>query len=480
MNEIKCLYKKIEIAKNGTEIPILQNDKSVESKYNPQKEAEIIINNIKNEPKNYDFFLVLGIASGSLIEQILINFPQAKIIGVEFNQIDIDFLLKIKKVKQLYENENIIFSDIKNLQINLIKNYLPAKYGDLKIIELFGWSLEQKENIIFINNEIKNALKIISSDFSVQAHFGKIWQKNILNNLKILSKNCNKKININFDTKKTAVIIGAGPSLDFTLQNILKKRDDFFIISTDTAFSTLQKNKIIADVVFSIDGQMISVNHFFMNNLIFNKTLFLFDFCANFSCVNNVKNQKYKFSFFQSGHPFVKFASNFNDFDFPLINTGSGTVTICALDFAIKSGFTKILVLGADFCYQNGKPYAKGTYFDSLYFCDSNKINTTEHKFSKLMFRTPLIKIDEKKKTTTVLCSYKDSFENYLKINNLGFTYKNSIYEIQNTKIKQLHFPTSFNFDDFIDYVEKQKQINTDEIQTAFLPLNAFLKTRQT
>ena len=36
----ECLYKSIETAKNGTLIPVFQNGKTMESRYNPERDAE--------------------------------------------------------------------------------------------------------------------------------------------------------------------------------------------------------------------------------------------------------------------------------------------------------------------------------------------------------------------------------------------------------------------------------------------------------
>ena len=49
------------------------------------------------------------------------------------------------------------------------------------------YSPNYKEDILQIKTDLSLALKKISADFSVQSHFGKIWQRNIINNLKQIS-----------------------------------------------------------------------------------------------------------------------------------------------------------------------------------------------------------------------------------------------------------------------------------------------------
>ena len=81
------------------------------------------------------------------------------------------------------------------MQEILLQNYFPAKYGDLQIIEQKPWIIENQKKLTEIKEVIQKTLGIISADYSVQAHFGKIWTSNILNNFQGLkeSKHSNPK-----------------------------------------------------------------------------------------------------------------------------------------------------------------------------------------------------------------------------------------------------------------------------------------------
>ena len=110
--------------------------------------------------------------------------------------------------------------------------------------------------------------------------------------------------------------------------------------------------------------------------------------------------------------------------------SGSGTVTISALDFAVKCGFNKIEVFGADFSYTNTKTYTKGTYLDDIFSQNTCELKTAEYNYLKLLYRTELIDKNNGKKTTTVLESYRKSFESYLSQNNYCFSNENDRYFI--------------------------------------------------
>lgn len=461
---IDSIYEKLELSKTGIELPVLKNGRTIESKYNPEREADNIISTLNN----YNFFLVLGIGSGTFIKKLSEKFPNAKVICVERTKQDLHFISHLQNINLLQSNENIIFTDVQEVSQTILNNYLPAKFGDLKIIELKAWTNENQDIFNELKQNIEHAIRLLSADYSVQSHFGKIWQTNIINNLKILSTM--KQQSFSIDNKKKAVVVAAGPTLDKTI-NILKKAD-YFIISTDTAFSSLIKNGINVDAVISIDGQNISHNHFL--HKCNPNTLFFFDLCSNFSAVKSVYEKENNVIFFKSGHPLSALAEQFTNENFIQLFTGSGTVTIAALDFAYKLGFTDIQVLGADFSYSNGKAYTKGTYFDSIYNTETNKIQSSETNYDKLMYRTPLICNDNKKYSTEVLNAYKYSFEQYAKDNKMQISKSDDVYLIKCANDNRI-IPQNpvFNFDNFIKNVSK---LSETQIEIPLLPYIAWLR----
>lgn len=460
------IYNNIETAKNGNQIPILNNNRSVESRYNPELEAEKICNSIETK---YDFFLILGLASGLLADKISKKYPDAIVVCFELFEQDFLFLKQLKLVEELSQNNHIIFANLSDIYSVLINNYLPAKHGDIKVIEQRAWVNENLNSMPKIKTEIEKALKIISADYSVQTHFGKIWQTNIFNNIKLMSKI--KTSVLNPDLNKTAAIIAAGPSLDITVSELKQNRLNYFIISTDTAYSTLLKNNIYPDIVISIDGQSVSYNHFFSKQI--ENTFFLFDLCSSFSAAKHILDQNGKIIYFTSGHPLSSLINISLNNKLPYIFTGSGTVTIAATDLAYQLGFSKINVFGADFSYSNGKTYTKGTYLDEIYNQISHKADSTEKLFDKLMYRTKLFNINQKKYTTEVLDAYKYSFEKYLIEKKIKIQKTQPYYQLTSENNNSFHSQSLVN----IDYNNIfQFILNNKDLDIALLPYIAWLR----
>ncbi len=458
------IYKEIIQSKDGHAIPLLINGKSIDSRYKAIKSAQTLISEVK---ENTGFVILFGLSSGLFVEEIL-KIRKIKILILEINQEDYDFLNQIPLIKNL-NKENLIFSTLNTVKEDLINSYLPAIDGNLQIIEQKPW-IECNQNFLDeINCKIQDGLKIISQDYSTQAHFGKIWNNNILRNIKLLDYS--DKNPLIYNQNKIAAVIAAGPSLDESVKIIEKNREKYLVIACDTAFQALLKRNIFVDFVISIDGQFISHNHFFNH---YEGSHFFFDLAADFSSAQLITKSKNNLHFFVSGHPLSNLVNKINSNNFPKLYTGSGTVTIAALDFAIKLGLKKIQIFAADFSYINGKAYTKGTYLDSLYSINSNKIFPMEKEFEQLQFRSPLNKISENKFSSELLKSYKQSFLNYINVLGIKIEFKNDIYHLENIySRKELFVKSSISSEEILKELSK---CGKEELLNPLLPYIAYLR----
>lgn len=479
------IYSSFLETKTGSFIPVLKNGKTLESRYNPLSEAEKKINGISN----CNFYIVLGICSGILIEKLLQKNPNCTIIGIENDESDIDFLLQSNLIKNLKTKPNIKFCSSSNLVQTLLNNYIPSFYGQVQIIENSIWVLENPETSNTLKLLINKSLEFISKDFSVQAHFGNLWLTNILNNIKSLNSYNKKNFSINIPLNKQALIVAAGPSLDQKIKDIKQNRNNYFIIATDTGFSTLLQNNIFCDCVFSIDSQHISYNHFIHDISKFQNTLFIFDLTGNHSICNKLIQNGSKVIFTINNHPLSNYINQLSNNIFPQIFSGSGTVTIAAFDFAVKCGFSNIKVLGADFSYINNKPYAQGTYLDTLYTKSANRLSTIEKNYSHLMYRIPVEIINTNHITTSVLKSYETSFIDYLNTINCNYKKENNEYiiNINNSNKLCLKQQKAVQINDILKefsaenraFSEKKSIISLKNTDICLLPLISWLRNNE-
>lgn len=438
-NETSC-YVSWTYSKTGDAIPCYENGKASASLYSPQKEAEGIANS--EAFKNAGFILTAGIGSAHYLNELKKRFPDAFIAVVEANKASADFVLRDSKVLL---HKDIAVCTANELYDFLLQHYLLPLHGNFCFFPLRSWADANKQLAEHIKQTVSRALKTVSEDVSVQAHFGKIWHKNILQNLELFSQAQKQQRALDFYTAdfpvhKTAFVAAAGPGLQACFDVLKSERNSYYIIATDTAYRALNAHNIISDAVVSVDPQHISVNH--IHTHISNQTLFICDLCCNTALVRAAFCAGSPLLFFNAGHPLCSLAElwykTYSAPDtcatqtvgeqtmpaqtsctpenklFPVFNASSGTVTLAALDFAVQAGFKRIIVGGADFAYTDGKAYTTGSYFDALFGMQSTRFNTFEKQFCSLMFRTEVELIDEhcaeKGYTTQLLKRYAHAF----------------------------------------------------------------------
>ncbi len=448
---ISC-YSSWKSAKTGESIPCYNDGKPFASLYNPKREAEQFADMV-----NSGFTLVAGFGAGLHINEIHKKYPHNKVIVVEKNEASITFLSESKIIIP----EGIILCTVQELQASLLENYFPPIDGNFSLLPVRSWIDANSETFETIKQVVKKALDKISSDISVQSHFGKLWHRNIFENLKMCEQsNLLDFYNTDFPVSKKAFIAGAGPGLESSINKLKKNRDDYYILATDTAYSVLSAAGIISDVVLSVDPQLISYSHFMCEKS--SKTIFAFDLCASPIAVRNLKKDNHTLCFFKSEHPLCVYIDNWYSKEkgksfFPTINSSGGTVSLAALNFAKEAGFASIESGGCDFAYLQGKMYAKGIYMDAIFNSISNRFNSALNYFSSIMFRSELVKV-KNGKTTKILQTYKNAFDSFFAM----FTQSNT--SVHTTAERYTHYKEGFLAKDFIlQYKEQLIACNTSD-----------------
>ena len=173
------IYNQIITAKNQDKIPLFIDGRSIHSKYNPRNE-KIAIN------QEAGFIIILGIGAGWHILNAIKELPKdCFLVAVEADIESLEFCKQFEAVKILMSKKNIALCTAQNIENVILNNYIPALYGNLFVAVQRAWETECSELCSKIKISIQNVLKQISADFSVQSHFGKIWQRNIFLNLLI-------------------------------------------------------------------------------------------------------------------------------------------------------------------------------------------------------------------------------------------------------------------------------------------------------
>lgn len=402
-------YTGVAIARNGSPVPVYPDGSASHSLFNPEQEASNLIDTVTET--GFAFFA--GIGGAFHIRDFLSRDSSRACIASEASAESLASLLRSIDLSDIIADSRVsIVVDCRaaSSERALDSRYLPALHGNFRFIPLRSWQERNRQSCECYGKLVEASLSRISADYSVQAHFGKIWLRNSLINLALASKIQGSVPLV--DPRKKAIVVAAGPGLEKELERIKRSRDRLVLFSTDTAWNTLADSGIIPDFFISIDAQAVSSSHVMRT---FDKSMtVILDLCGNPAIARKAHEDGASVIFASGMHPLARVAALFSPL--PLINTASGTVTLSAIDAAFALGFSDIESIGADFAYTGGKPYARGTYLSHTFGSTGTRLLPMETLFSTLMFRTPVGTRSDSGTityTTETLDRYARSFSDY-------------------------------------------------------------------
>jgi hypothetical protein len=289
------------------------------------------------------------------------------------------------------------------IEAYILDTFQPALHDGIRALPLRARTVHDEAHFAPTADAVKSAVDKVASDYSVQSVFGKRWFSNIVRNI----FNAEKQNGV-LPPVKCAAICAAGPSLDLQLDSIARKRKSFFLISTDTALSTLLNSGLTPDAVISIDCQHISCYHF-MKTLPPDIPLLL-----DMSSPPLLVSRAQKTFFFSGGHPLSGYITRFFR-QFPSIDTSGANVTFAALSLAESMGASRIEVYGADFSYPKGKLYTRSAYMYPYFHRKQNRFDPAENFRSSFLYNTKsLTRVDNVSSwyyETRSLAMYRERFE---------------------------------------------------------------------
>ncbi|MCL2209710.1 MAG: DUF115 domain-containing protein [Treponema sp.] len=489
-------------AQSGEMVPAILNSvhekKPLHSMVNPQREAQRLASSI---PDSTLLVVLLGLGGGFTAEAILSQ-TQAQLVVIDYNKEGIKELFSVIDYSRLVNNKRfslLIDPDADEIKCFLLQNYNPSLCGGIKTIPLRART--EAEPLLFENavRAIQETVDIISSDYSVQVHFGRRWFSNIIRNIKDFEPSMENKLPCSITG---AAIAAAGPSLNQQMPFLSElKSKQVFIISCDTALPVLLQNGIEPDTVVSIDCQHISYHHFFGYSNI--KNIYL---ALDIASPPLLSRLPFHPVFFSSSHPLAQYISAVWQ---PLfqIDTSGGNVTYACLSLAETIGAKNITLFGADFAYIRSGTYAKGTYVNPYFDKKQNRFLSLEAQSSAFLYRSeflPKTSQDQSYRETSSLRFYREKFEkkaaetdahitcakgegapvkiqnrltdNAIRNASLPKTKRNSITgsEFLDQYRKNIAALPEAGEDDYLHKLDK----NEREIFTTLLPTAAFIKYR--
>lgn len=394
---------------------VFKNGKSIflHSAYNPEKEANALINEIKKETeKDLDLVFIFGIGAGYLInafKKLNINIaviePSIKFFNLLIDNFKLDKILE----------DNITFfiggDDIEDIEkfISLtntkkVKFFITRSYATLF-----------NEEALFYQSKVLSIVDKKIININTISRFDKLWAYNIASNVAKISTHYG--VNKFFYKYKNipAVIVSAGPSLEKNIRKLKEIKNKALIIAVDTAMKPLFSHNISPHFIITIDPQKKNSKYF--RNVNFKESVLIAESSVDKEAIDSFNGAIY---FINSIFPLAKyFMEELGDRGD--ITTG-GSVSTAAYDFAIRIGANPIIMIGLDLSFPNYQTHIKGSYHEENFFTEIYKLDSYDSRIYKVLIAGNLREekniYNEKVWTDSRFDMYKNWYEEQCEKNN--------------------------------------------------------------
>lgn len=332
------MHRKIEIINTRESNATLQVENVfLHSKYYPAKDAEKFIESNERFYKDKDVVMVYGLGMGYHVKELLKRCND----NCKIYIFDAD-----KEIVKIADNIGSLENIRKDKRVRIFDNYSQKFLQDfVSIAKLVDDILIYKPSVKLLSDEYMQ-LKNILEDYNVAKiaveRFSDVMSKNYEYNLSLKTPGIQeffKRINVKGET---VIIVSAGPSLDYNINNLKKLKGKFKIFSVGRSLNILMNNGINPDMITIIDAQEIVRDQ--LKGYEESDIPLCFLSTASRWAVSNYNGPKYMFY-------------NERKTDDIIINTGK-TVAVATLDIAIKSGAKEIIFIGQDLGFLDNKRHA--------------------------------------------------------------------------------------------------------------------------
>lgn len=326
----------VKIEKGNTNFYLNSNN-------NPYEEAMLFADQYINTEA--DTYLVFGLGLGYHIRALAEKSPETNIIVYE-SDINVlrlaDNFGELDMKRKIFKNVSIVsdpdFSQIRQALNNITEStefliHMPS----LKNVE--NQLIKEKLEEYFVNlSSIKNQKKYLDANF----------KKNVL----LGDENVDALL---FEFQgKTVVLAARGPSLNEDIEGLKRVRDDVILVAVYSVAQLLLDNGIIPDYMVVSDAQTQLSNE--IKNEELHKIPLIYVSTAAHNVVESHLGKRY--ILLQEGYVSSEDIAEQNGN--MLFSTG-GSVATVILDICIRFKCAKVICLGLDLAYTNGRSHAEGT-----------------------------------------------------------------------------------------------------------------------
>lgn len=362
-------HKRIVLSRNARKELLVEIEDnghiwSLGSRYNSEKAAEYWVDGFENVSYR-TLFIVIGMGSGIYIKKLHEKYPENNIVLCEPSmRLFYEILQRVKLEEILDENvfiaagktANLLYTDLiyalinydnmREVKFTFIPNYENANM--LQCLEIKKHFMNRMERLILGRNTM------IIDEGTRSA--------NTLANLFLYPEGYSigqlKECMADYEPeKRAAIIVSAGPSLDKNVKELRRAKNKAFIIVVDTALKTVLNAGVEPDLAVLIDPAKAP-------SLFDREELLKIPLCVSIQANQKIMKMHHGKKFFATRDiDFMGEIAKKYDKDLYVMHSG-GSVANNAFSVAGIMGFKKMIFVGQDLAYPNGRIHSADAYED--------------------------------------------------------------------------------------------------------------------
>ena len=359
LEDTKSQYKTLRIK---------QDEKSLylHSKYDPIREAKAIIDKLEGrediDDKTHVIFYGLGL--GYHIDSFVKRFPNTTFSLYEPSIEVFQYFLSLKNINDFpMKKIHTIQCEVKPEAMDeFFNNLLNSSDEKMVIMDLPIYHNAFEDQFNQFSNRFLEVIKTKRSSLNTNYAFKKRWVYNSAVNFKEVLATPNIIMENNGAFKgKTAILVSAGPSLDYEIENLklIKEKGLAYIFSVGSAINTLIHHEIYPDAMCTYDPKEKNQKVFKKaNEMQITSIPMIFGSSVGFEVLQQYKGPKYHMVTSQDS--VARFFLKTYDCDIiPTVNDAP-SIAVVTLELLHKLKFEQVILVGQNLAYLDKKNYASG------------------------------------------------------------------------------------------------------------------------
>ncbi|UJF33222.1 motility associated factor glycosyltransferase family protein [Paenibacillus hexagrammi] len=353
---------------NGSETVVInKGDTSfyLHSRYDPLKEAELLVEKYKDAEK-YKHVFFYGVGLGFHVEALLKKHPQLKFTLYEPDSAVFYKYISTRSMSNLpLEKLNQIYLDCATGDfIRWLPHFVNKIKEDILIVVLPSYERKEPEKVRRFSESFIEAIKEEKTSLQVNSSFEKLWIVNSIMNLQRTLKNPNIFSKSQYFEGKPVILVAAGPSLEEEIDRLrtIKKEGLAYIFAAGSANKALIKYGIMPDALCTYDPLPWNFNVVQdIRDLKIQEIALIFGSTVGYKTLNHYPGNKFHMLISQDTvTPLFRKMSHIDQLN---IISDAPSIAVVSLELLYKLKFDPIILVGQNLAFKNNQFYSKGIVY---------------------------------------------------------------------------------------------------------------------